>query len=94
MTFTKNKEGEGVGCTKFWSVLLMVVHGFEEKVFFLLLWTPTCAVSKSLCFRDMKRFLIFIWLFSVTLLPRGSFNLQFSYRNKRSTKTYHESRLN
>ena len=37
MTFTKKKEGEGVGCTKFWSILLMVVHGFVGRGFFLTL---------------------------------------------------------
>ena len=51
MTFTKKKEGEGVGCTKFWSILLMVAHGFGG--FFLLFWTSTCKISKSLFFRDM-----------------------------------------
>ena len=37
MTFTKNREGEGVGCIKFWSILLMVVHDFGGRGFFLTL---------------------------------------------------------
>ena len=36
MTFTKNKEGKGVRDTKFWPILLMVVHGFGARVFFLI----------------------------------------------------------
>ena len=56
----------------------MVEHGFSGKF----------------SFRDMKRFLTFMWMFSVTLLPGGQFNLLFNYRNKRRTKAYHESRLN
>ena len=31
MTSTKNKEWEGAGGTRFWPILLMVVHGFWGK---------------------------------------------------------------
>ena len=32
MTFTMNKEWEGAEGTKFWPILLMVVHNFWESV--------------------------------------------------------------
>ena len=56
MTSTNNKNGEGAGGTKFWPILLIVVYGLR---------------GRGLSFRDMKRLLTFIWLLSVTLLPRG-----------------------
>ena len=37
MTFTKNKEEGGVRGTKLWPILLMAVHGFGGRVFFLTL---------------------------------------------------------
>ena len=81
MTFTKNKEGEGAGSTKFWPVLLMCFYSCGRR-----------HVPLVNLFLSVKYTLI--WLFNVTLLPGGSFNLQFNSKNKRSTKAYHESRLN
>ena len=37
MMFPRNKEREGVGCTKVWSILPMVMHSFRGRVFFLIL---------------------------------------------------------
>ena len=37
LTSTRNKEEEGAGGTKFWPILLMVVHSFLGRVFFLIL---------------------------------------------------------
>ena len=34
MTSTKKMEGKGAGGTKFWPILLMVMHGFLGKVVF------------------------------------------------------------
>ena len=46
MMFRKKKEQEGVGCTQFWSILLMVMDSFGGRVFFLFLMDV-----KSLSFR-------------------------------------------
>ena len=75
---TMKKRGQRAGGTNFWPILLMVVHGFWRRGF-------------SFC--DMQRFLTFMWLFSVTLLPRDQFNLQCNYRNTRGTKVYQQAQL-
>ena len=76
----------------------------EEKIFhqtkyhyFLFINGETQTFPKSKYFLPntiLKRFPTFMWLLGVKLLPRGYFNLQFSYRTKRRTEAYDESRLN
>ena len=51
-----NKEGKGAGGTKFYP-------NFANGCALLL--------RKRFSFCDMQRFLTFMWLFSVTLLPQG-----------------------
>ena len=51
MTSTMNKEGERNRGDKIWPILLMAANAFWGKGF-------------SLC--DIQRFLIFIWMSSVT----------------------------
>ena len=50
MMFPKKKKQEGVGYTKFWSILLMIMHSFGGRGFFLNLMD-----GKSLSFRDIKK---------------------------------------
>ena len=42
MTPTKPEDGKGAGDKKFRPILLMVVHFFRGRVFFLVLKTCTC----------------------------------------------------
>ena len=83
MTSTNNKEGEGGGGTKVWSILLMFVHGFGGRVSFLTLANIHIYVSKSFSFRDRQKFLN---LFGILVL-------HCFFEAQRGTKAYHKSRL-
>ena len=47
MTSTKKMEGKGAGGTKFWPILLMVMHGFLGKVVF---FSVICKDFLHLCY--------------------------------------------
>ena len=80
LTFTKKIKGEGTGGTKFWPILLMVLHGFFGEGGFL---SVICKDFLHLC----DCFVLYYFLDSSSIYSSIT-------EREREAKAYHKTRLN